>query len=224
MKRTYQRPEPIFLKQKLFFMSLVDPVCWLINKQTESILDVACGQGLPMRKIRARLNIKYAVGVDSYKPYIEECKLKKLHNKYFHADIRNIRFEDNSFDVVLALQVLEHLTKQEAWKVLEKLERIAKKQVIIATPIGFTYHQDVDDNKHQDHQSAFYPKDFEKKGYKVIRMGRVGLLGHEGLEYHVKNNLFKQFVYMLSIVIDGLCIIFPKMGNYYFVAVKNKNE
>ncbi len=221
-KALYQRPEPKFLKLKLILSSLVDPVCWVINKKSESILDVACGQGLPMRKIRARMNIKYAVGVDMYKPYLDECKLKKLHNEYIQDDVRKINFKENSFDTILALQVLEHLKKDEAWKVLKKLEKIAKKQVIVSTPIGFLNHHDVDDNKHQDHQSAFFPEEFEKRGYKTIKMGRVGLLGHDGLEYRVKNNLIKQFIYLISIIIDGLCIIFPGIGNYYFIAFKNK--
>ncbi len=212
------------LSIKLFIMSLTDPVCWIIDKSAESILDVGCGRGLPMRKIRSRMSVKYAVGVDIFKPYLTECRKKGLHNKYILSDVKKMSFKSNSFDVVIALQILEHLSKKDAWKVLTNLEKIARKQVIVAMPIGECFHSEKDHNIHQLHKSSFYPSELAKKGYKTIKVGRKGLLGEEGLEGKFKNDIIKQVIYFMNMLIEVVLFIFPSFSNYYFVAYKNLDK
>jgi SAM-dependent methyltransferase len=50
------------------------------------------------------------------------------------ADIRALPFEDNSFDVVLTSEVLEHLPWQDVDKALIELHRVSKKYVVISVP------------------------------------------------------------------------------------------
>ena len=152
-------------------LSWVDPVPWVIDKNCKSILDVACGQGNPMRMIKKRMKVDYAVGVDIFKPYLDYCKKEKIFNKLITQDVRKIKFLEDSFDIVLLNEIVEHLTKKEAWELIKKAEKVAKYQVVIATPIGKSYHPAVDGNKYQLHKSAFYPKEFVKRGYKVKKYG-----------------------------------------------------
>lgn len=205
---------------KIFLLSLEDPVCWIIDKSAKSILDVGCGQGFPMKMIKFRMNFKYSVGVDLFKPYIEIGKKSKIHNYYVIKDVRKMKFENKSFDVVIALQILEHLKKEEAWKVLRKIEKIAKKQVIITTPIGKMYHPAVDNNKLQLHLSGFYPIEFEKRGYKIIKFGRKEILGEGGLVHKIDNDLFRKIVYSISYLLNICLYLFQPWANYYFVAYK----
>lgn len=203
-------------------MSIVDPVCWVIDKKAHSILDLACGRGLPMRKIRSRMKIKYAVGVDLFKPYLKECQSLKLHDKYVCTDVRKLPFKEKSFDVVLALQVLEHIPKKDSWRVLERLEKIARKQVIVSMPIGKSFHLAVDGNKLQLHQSAFFPEELEQRGYKTIKAGRKELVDEkEGVINRFEYNFIKMILYGINLMLDAVTLLFQSCANYYFVAYKN---
>lgn len=201
--------------------SLVDPVCKAIDDSAESILDVGCGQGYPMLLIKKVMNPKYTVGVDLFRKYIKEAKSKRIHDKYVISDIRKMDFPQKSFDVVLASHVIEHIPEKDAYKLIKKMERIAKKQVIIATPIGEMYHPPVDDNELQLHLSHFYPKDFEKLGYKVIKYGRKSVLGETGFVHNIKFDPLKKLVFLLNIIFTPLYYKYPSLADYIFVAYKN---
>ncbi len=222
MKRlsSYQQFDQRLLPLKIFLLSLADPVSNIIDRSAESILDVGCGQGLPMQMIKMRMRVKKSVGVDLFEPYLKECKRKKIHHEYVESDIRKLPFKDKSFDVVIALQVLEHLPKKDSWKVLEKMEKIARKQIIVAMPIGEMYHPAVDGNEHQLHHSAFYPHELEKKGFKIIKMGRKSLLGEEGLVHKLNSDLARKTVYTFCLGLDFLFYFFQPLADYYFVAYK----
>src|SRR3989344_7131154 len=143
---------------KLWLDSRVEPVCRVIDKSAESILDVGCGQGYPMRLIRLVMQPEKTVGVDLFEKYLKEAKRERLHDDYVLADVRKMKFKRKSFDVVLASMVIEHLPVSDGKKFIKDLEKIAKHQVIIVTNIGEMYHPPVDGNKLQLHQSCYFPE------------------------------------------------------------------
>lgn len=206
---------------KMLLLAWTDPLPWIIDKRAKSILDLACGQGKPMELIKLRMKVKKAVGVDLFEPYIKEAKERKIHDEYIIKDIRKIVFKPNSFDVVMASHVLEHMTKKEALKVLKNMERIARRQVIVATPIGEMYHPPVDGNPLQLHKSHFLPSDFERMGYKTIKYGWRWLLGDNGLVHKVQNDLIRKLLYTFNILASPLYFIFQPLCDYTFVAYKN---
>lgn len=131
LKKLYFKFDNYINPIKIFFLSLEDPVCWIIDKSAKSILDVGCGQGFPMKMIKVRMKVDKSVGVDLFKPYIKIGKQLKIHDQYIISDVRRLRAKNKSYDIVLALQIIEHLRKREAWKVVRKMEKIAKKQIIV---------------------------------------------------------------------------------------------
>jgi hypothetical protein len=52
------------------------------------------------------------------------------------GDVRALPFEDRSFDVVLALDLLEHVPHADRAKALDELGRVARRRVIVAAPAG----------------------------------------------------------------------------------------
>jgi len=50
------------------------------------------------------------------------------------GDIRELDFPDDSFDLVCAFEVLEHIPLEESEKALEEMARISKRHVIISVP------------------------------------------------------------------------------------------
>ncbi len=58
---------------------------------------------------------------------------KKLEPDYV-GDLRELPFDDNSFDLVMCCEVLEHLPFSEFEKALSEIKRVSKKNAIISIP------------------------------------------------------------------------------------------
>lgn len=69
---------------------------------------------------------------------VTTCDFDKNLNPDIVADVRSIPVADNSFDVVLAYEILEHLPFEEFEKCLKELKRISKKHVLISLPYKST--------------------------------------------------------------------------------------
>jgi len=152
-----------------------------IDKNNKTLLDVGCGKGLPFEFINRKQKY-FLVGLDAFEPYLKECKKKGIHDTYVQADVRQLPFADNTFDSVLCLEVLEHLEKKDGEKLLDELERVATRQVILSTPVG-NYKQDIyDGNPNQEHKYIWSPTEIRGKGYKVIGVGMFKLNGKSDVQ------------------------------------------
>lgn len=219
--RIHSEIDEKLLPVKIFFLGWTDPLTSVINKSGESILDLGCGQGKIMKMIKIRMNVKRAVGVDLFKPYIDEAKSFKTHDTFFMQDVRKINFPPRSFDIVIASHLLEHLPKEDSWQLLKKMETIAKKQIIIATPIGEMPNPIEDKNPLQAHVSFFYPEEFSEKGYKIIKYGWRWLIGDIGLAIKVKNPIIRKILFAFNLIVTPIYYFFPQSCDYIFVAYKN---
>lgn len=132
----------------------------------ETVLDLGCGKG--SNSPLEGLSFTRTLGVDIFEPYLEECRQKKLHSEYIQADIREIEFEDNSFDTVMMLEVLEHFTKDEGIRLLSKCLKWARKKVIISTPNGYLWQDGFDNNPFQEHISGWSVEDLRNMGFSVF--------------------------------------------------------
>ena len=64
--------------------------------------------------------------------------------------------------------MIEHLTKEEGLKLLDMMEAIAKKKMIVFTPNGFSAQECYFDNPWQAHKSGWSVKEMKNRGYRVI--------------------------------------------------------
>lgn len=136
-------------------------------EKCKSLLDVGCGSNSPIKSFSKKL---YCVGVDAFYPSIEKSKKLGIHNEYHKMDVLDIgkNFKPNSFDCVLASDLIEHLDKKDGFKLIEMMEKILKNKVIIFTPNGFLPQGEYDNNPWQVHKSGWTVKEMKKRGYKVI--------------------------------------------------------
>lgn len=65
---------------------------------------------------------------------IQTCDIDKDLNPDFVGDIRDLPIENDSFDVVCAFQILEHIPFDQVGKALDELYRVSKKYVIFSVP------------------------------------------------------------------------------------------
>lgn len=204
---------------KIMLLAWVEPPVWLIDKRTRSILDIGCGDAVPMRMIKSRRNITWSVGIDLFLPYLYQDKMYSTHNRFLTQDVMKIKLEKDSFDTVICFQLIEHLKKHDALKLISKLEEISKNQVILATPIGEMYHPPVDNNSLQLHQSYFTDTELRQMGYRTYKYGWKWLLGEEGLAHKVGNLHLRRLIYFFTILLTPFMYLF---GNYHVYAVKRK--
>jgi SAM-dependent methyltransferase len=139
-----------------------------------TILDLGCGRGFnsPLQG----MVLTQTLGVDIFQPYLEECRQKNIHSGYIQADIREIEFKDSPFDAVLMLEVLEHFTKEEGRRLLDRCSSWARKKVIISTPNGYLWQDGYDNNPFQEHKSGWSVEELQHLGFSV-----TGFLGWKGL-------------------------------------------
>ena len=95
-----------------------------------NILDIGCGD----KELIAQITNKDVLTVDVFEPFKPDV-LWDLNNT-------PLPFEDNSYDTVLALDLIEHLAKDKGEALLIDLKRIARKRIILLTPLWW------DDNNH----------------------------------------------------------------------------
>lgn len=131
-------------------------------KDCESVLDLGCGPSSPLQYVK---NIKYSIGVEAFKPYLEESKRRKIHTEYIKKRIEEVDFPEKSFDAVILIEVLEHLPEETGYAILEKAERWAKKKVIVSTPNGFLSQNEYDGNPFQKHLSGWSIGTMKRLGF-----------------------------------------------------------
>ena len=100
----------------------------------QSVLDVGCGEGVLTEQWARRLRNGHVVGVDLEDPKLRaEWERRSLPNLSFQAvDATSLPFEDDSFDVACAIEVLEHVPDPE--RTLAEMVRVAERWVLVSVP------------------------------------------------------------------------------------------
>jgi SAM-dependent methyltransferase len=88
----------------------------------ENVLEIGPGPGL-FKVIAATFNVK-----------VETLDIDKDLNPDYIASVFALPFESNSFDVICAFQMLEHLPFEDSVRAMSEMCRVAKKAVILSLP------------------------------------------------------------------------------------------
>jgi ubiquinone/menaquinone biosynthesis C-methylase UbiE len=144
-----------------------------LNKEIRTILDVGCGQGLVGKYGIHHKNI-FAVGVDIYEPDLRIARERGAYDDYILCDVRALPFKEKGVEAVLCTEVLEHLDKEEGEALLKDMEAIARKKVIVSTPVGYL-HTDPEANRageesanpYQEHKGGWGADELRALDYKV---------------------------------------------------------
>jgi 2-polyprenyl-3-methyl-5-hydroxy-6-metoxy-1,4-benzoquinol methylase len=102
--------------------------------EPKSLLDVGCGEGVLVHKWAHELGEARVVGIDLEEPSIqagwEQRRAKNLEYKVMRAE--NLPFADGEFDVVTAIEVLEHVPDPE--HTLVEMARCAERHLLVSVP------------------------------------------------------------------------------------------
>ena len=138
--------------------------------KVSTVLDLGCGAGHPF----IGTEFPILIGVDVWK---RKFYMPEYDQVWFH-DIRKILelYPQKFFDVLTCIDVIEHLEKEEGFKLMEDAEKIAWNKVIIFTPKKWSENKESVENKsywsygnkYNYHKSHWTEKDFTDRGYKII--------------------------------------------------------
>lgn len=206
----------IFLLHKYTY-----PLVNIIDYNGKTLLDAGCGTGNPARLLQLRSRF-FSVGVDVFRQNLLLAKKERTYREYLLADVRYLPFKRRTFDIILCLQVIEHLPKKEATNLVTHIEALARRQVVITTPIGFL-PQKATDNPYDIHISGFTPNEFLYRGYKIKKIGITKFYAQEGIAFKKSSSLLSSFLYAIEPLFNLFFIFIPR-GTHYFIAFKNLKE
>ncbi len=105
--------------------SLVTPLTPL------SVLDAGCGEGETIARLRDILPVP-VTGFDTNPACIDYARRRHPGDRFLIADIHSLPWPDRTFDLVLCLEVLEHLA--DPARALSELCRVARRAVVVSVP------------------------------------------------------------------------------------------
>lgn len=134
----------------------------------DTVLDLGCG----IMQVTKGLVCKSILGVDIFRSYLEELKYE--YQTLLLSVTQTAVFLDESYDVVVCTDVVEHLEKENALTLLKECTRICRKVAIVYTPIIFRHNQQPEggawglgENPYQLHKCIVSREELESVGYEV---------------------------------------------------------
>jgi 2-polyprenyl-3-methyl-5-hydroxy-6-metoxy-1,4-benzoquinol methylase len=162
------------------FASQIPAIVHLITKlNPKTVLDIGKGFGKyafliheyvginnknkidPTRKMKQQSNIQIdAVEVD---PDLMLPHLSEVYTNIYFGDVNQLYKELPKYDVVLMIDIIEHIEKEGAVVLLKHLIGQGSK-IIVSTPITF-FEQQLYESSYEDHISHWTIKDFKNIGF-----------------------------------------------------------
>ena len=152
------------LRQLLRPKSAADFTAQLVaNGEIKTALDIGCGTSSHLSRFRPKVE---TTGLDAHHDAIDLAKERCVHNHYIEADI----LQDNinsQFDLVTLYGLIEHLPKTDGFRLLDRIEKLSSKFILLETPNGFVPQGPEFGNEFQRHHSGWFIHEFEGRGYTV---------------------------------------------------------
>ncbi|MBI4300348.1 MAG: class I SAM-dependent methyltransferase [Chloroflexi bacterium] len=96
------------------------------------VLEVGCGEGFVLSALARRLPECRLLGLDVSGPALRAARLLGVEASLQCADALHLPLRDASCDLVLAIEVLEHLA--EPWLTCAEMLRVARGPIIVSVP------------------------------------------------------------------------------------------
>jgi ubiquinone/menaquinone biosynthesis C-methylase UbiE len=125
----YRSGNPIERRLMKGFFAALDAL--LPEQPPQTILEVGMGEGEVIRRIQQRYPAAQSIGIDLPDPELA-TRWSEHDLAAAFADVGSLPFGDRSFDLVLAIEVLEHVPNPDA--ALRELARVARGHAVISVP------------------------------------------------------------------------------------------
>jgi SAM-dependent methyltransferase len=154
-----------------------------------SVLDVGCGTASPLLHLRSRLSS--LGGIDAFAAAADAGRRSGKYDVVVEGDVQELdrHFEPASYDVVVAIDLLEHLDEASGDRLLAAMERVARRRVVVLTPNGFVDQDALAGNPWQVHRSGWTPRQLRQRGYVVRGVHGLRMLRGEEARFRAPARL-----------------------------------
>lgn len=118
---------PLIIEERKHLLALVE------RDPAARLLDCGCGNGAITLKIAEKIGTRELVGIDTVPRRMEQARARGI--KVLERDLdEKLPFENESFDVVLAIDVVEHLGNTDGF--VKEVHRVLRRggYIVVATP------------------------------------------------------------------------------------------
>lgn len=107
-----------------------DMISYYGLKNNCSILDIGCAKGYMLYDFKRYLKKVKIRGIDISKYAIKNSK-KEVKKYLSLGNAKKLRFKDNSFDLVIAINTIHNLNKKECGQAIREIQRVSRKNSFI---------------------------------------------------------------------------------------------
>lgn len=113
---------PDYQERESFLLAHLPPTA-------DSVIDIGCGNGSLIKRIQSETGTSLVIGLDS-----SEAALRRQEFHSIVGRLPSLPFPADSFDVVICLEVLEHIPDTDSPPAAAELGRIARKKIFLGVP------------------------------------------------------------------------------------------
>lgn len=181
------------------------------------VLDVGCGDGERMELVDPGAHYR-SVGIDASFSRLSKAKGRGVFDDCIACDASKPPFIDRTFTTILCAHTIEHLEKESGIKLVSHLQEIARRYVIITTPVGYLDVDEFVEDPLMRHKSGYTPKEMRSLGFSVRGQGIFlwrYLYGKRGL-MRVVPPPFTYFALLMFYLMEPVAHVFPIMAVHMF--------
>jgi len=158
-KSLYEDPkvweQPLQDYQKNVLQAYID----YFPEDVKSVLDIGCGDGKITHALSEKFKGVSFHGFDKSYEALDRLKLPSTQ-----GDVVNLPFQDNQFDLVMTVDLLEHLDDLEEQQCLKELFRVAKNWVFLTVP----FNENLEEGLTKcDNCCEIYHVNYHKRSYSI---------------------------------------------------------
>jgi|GEM_PF-1155062 len=160
----------------------------------KNVLNIGVGGGRLEEILAGRLpKLKYT-GTDITRKALRQLQKTYPQWKFQYAELKQLPFAAETFEQVLFLQVLEHISAAETFSVLAELVRVLKKngQAIMSVPLveKLTASSTQRDQFQRLYSTALFRFELEEAGLEVVKLATAAAFAKHFKIKHLLNSLF----------------------------------
>ncbi len=112
-----------------------------IGGENVRLLDIGCGSGDLTNRIARTIGSDACIGIDFVDSVIAKARMRYPHHRFEVGELMDMDFPDNSFDLVVASEVLYYLSDEMRVRWLEEISRLLepKGTLLFTSVLGNRY-------------------------------------------------------------------------------------
>lgn len=221
---------PIFgsLREISLAENIIQAVPVSVSLTDKKIIDIGCGEGYLLYKMQEKFLKAELYGLDLSQGRITTTKGHVPKSYLLRGDVLALPFPDNTFDVVVCSELLEHMNEYK--KVVAELIRISKKHILITVPNELKLLQLMCPKCKTKHYLDGHVNFFSEQKLKDIFAQRKDIAIKKTKKFHsiyTYNRLTMKFPLFLRVLLDQAVQKFHKKisflkPNFLMIVVEKK--